>query len=101
MRLFKQFKRSKVISLNKKIYLPTIIDEQTLFFGKYRGMGIQHFVDFLTVLLKYKTIFLTIHIFFKVGKIREQITRILILRSSRNKGSNFFDFSKQVLTLLL
>lgn len=80
--------------------MSAVVDEQVFLFGKYRGMGIQHFVDFLTVLLKYKTIFLTIHIFFKVGKIGKQITCILILRCSRNKGSDFFYFIQQVLTLL-
>ena len=100
VRLFKQFKRSKIVSLNEKIHLSTIINEQVFIFRQYRRMGIQYFVDFLTMLLKHKTIFLTIHIFFKVGKIGKQITCILILRCSRNKGSDFFYFIQQVLTLL-
>lgn len=64
-------------------------------------MDIQHFVDFLTMLLKHKTIFLAVYIFLKVGKTGKQITCILVLRCGRNKGAGFFDFIQQILTLLI
>ena len=44
------------------------------------------------MLLKHKTIFLAVYIFLKVGKVRQEITCVLVLWCSRNKGSDFFDF---------
>ena len=90
MRFFEQFKRGKIISLNKEIHLPSSVDEQVFLFGQHRGMGIQHFVYFLSVLFKNKSVFLTVYIFLKVGKVRQEITCVLVLWCSRNKGSDFF-----------
>ena len=63
MCLFKQFKRSKIVSLNEKIHLSAIINEQVFIFSQYWRMGIKHLVNFLTVFLEYKSVFLAVYIF--------------------------------------
>ena len=57
-------------------------------------MCVQNLVNFLTVFLKNKSVFFTVYIFFKVGKIREQIACVFVLRCSRNKSADFFYFGK-------
>ena len=71
MRLFKQLERCKVVALNKKIHLSTIINEQVFVFCQNRRMRIKYFIDFFSVFLKNKSIFLSIYILFQIGKVRE------------------------------
>ena len=63
-------------------------------------MGIQHLVDFLPVLLKYQSVFLSIYIFGQIGKIGKQSGSVLVLLSGGNIGADLLYFSQQIVTFL-